>query len=176
MTQPSDHTTPDSTNTEDAVRLEITVDAPIDTAFTVFTTGINSWWPREHHIGSGTFDEAVVQPRVGGRLLTRETDGTECPWGTVLVWQPPTRFAFSWDIALDWTAEIDPRRSSRVEVTFTTLDDTHTRVTLVHCDFDRHGPGWQSMRTAVASDGGWPALRDNYAKAAAAQSNRVNHT
>ncbi|NQE72070.1 hypothetical protein [Nocardia gamkensis] len=35
------------------VRVELVVDAPIETAYEVFTTGIDRWWPREHHIGTG---------------------------------------------------------------------------------------------------------------------------
>lgn len=151
-----------------AVTLELAVDAPIDKAFRVFTTGMDSWWPREHHIGSGPLAEAVVEPRLGGRLYGREADGTECVWGRVLAWTPPTHFAFSWDITLDWHLETDPARTSRVDVTFTALDDTHTTVTLVHTGFENHGPGWESMRDAVSGPGGWPALGDTYARAAAA--------
>lgn len=151
-----------------AVTVEFTVDAPIGHAYRVFTTGMDSWWPREHHIGSGPLAEAVVEPHLGGRLYGREADGTECPWGRVLVWNPDTHFAFSWDIDLSWKPESDPARTSRVDVTFTALDAGHTTVTLVHSGFENHGPGWESMREAVGSPGGWPALRDNYAKVVAA--------
>ncbi|MBF4995865.1 SRPBCC family protein [Nocardia sp. BSTN01] len=150
------------------VHVELTVEAPIDTAFDVFTTGMDSWWPREHHIGAGPLAEVVVEPRVGGRLLGREADGTECPWGRVLVWDRPGHFAFSWDISLDWKYQPDPALTSRVDVTFTPVDSTHTAVTLVHGDFGNHGEGWESMRDAVGSPGGWPGLADTYARAAAA--------
>ena len=33
-----------------AVRSSIVVEAPIERAFSVFTEGIRSWWPPEHHI------------------------------------------------------------------------------------------------------------------------------
>ncbi|GAB2538721.1 SRPBCC family protein [Nocardia heshunensis] len=151
-----------------AVTVELTVNASLDKAYRVFTTGMDSWWPREHHIGKGPLAEAVVEPRLGGRLYGREADGTECVWGRVLAWTPPTHFAFSWDINLDWHLETDPARTSRVDVTFTALDEGHTTVTLVHSGFENHGPGWESMREAVASPNGWPALSENYAVAAAA--------
>ncbi|MBY8862235.1 SRPBCC family protein [Nocardia sp. CA2R105] len=153
---------------DNEVRVEFTVDSPIEKAYDVFTTGMNSWWPREHHIGAGALAEAVVEPRVGGRLFGRETDGTECPWGRVLVWDRPTYFAFSWDISLDWQFQPDQAKTSRVDVTFTAVDSGRTAVTLVHSEFENHGEGWQSMRDAVGSDGGWPALKDGYAKAASA--------
>ncbi|WP_063051038.1 SRPBCC family protein [Nocardia arthritidis] len=150
------------------VRVELVVDAPIETAYEVFTSGIDRWWPREHHIGTGRLAEEVIEPRVGGRCLGREEDGTECPWGTVLVWQPPSHFAFSWQIGLDWKQETDPERASRVDVTFSAIAPDRTAVTLVHSGFERHGPGWESMHDAVGSAGGWPDLANSYAKAAAA--------
>lgn len=150
------------------VRVEFAVDAPIETAFDVFTTGMDTWWPRSHHIGSGELAEVVVEPRVGGRLLGREADGTECPWGRVLEWDRPRRLVFSWDISLDWKFQPDPALTSRVEVTFTPVDDRRTAVTLVHDGFTAQGQGWQAMRDAVGGPGGWPGLADTYARTAAA--------
>lgn len=152
----------------DEVRVELTVEAPIETAFKVFTDGFDTWWPRSHHIGSGELVEAVIEPRVGGRCYGREADGTRCPWGTVLVWEPPKRLAFSWDISLEWKSEPDPAKASRVDVTFAATGASQTAVTLVHSGFDRHGEGWQSMRDGVAGEGGWPDLANTYAKAAEA--------
>jgi uncharacterized protein YndB with AHSA1/START domain len=157
-----------STAHRDEVRLELTVEAPIEKAYDVFTTGMDSWWPRDHHLGSGTLAEVVVEPRAGGRLYSRETDGTECPWGEVLVWDRPTHFAFSWGISLQWQYEPDPAKTSRVDVTFTALDDGRTAVTLLHSGLVNHGDGWESMRDAVGSPSGWPFLYDTYVKAASA--------
>jgi hypothetical protein len=151
-----------------AVRVELTVDAGPDTAYDVFTTGMDTWWPRSHHIGAGTLAEVVVEPRAGGLLYGREEDGTRCPWGTVLVWDRPTHFAFTWSITPAWQYEPDQAHTSRVDVTFTPVDDGHTTVTLVHSGLDRHGDGWEAMRDSVGSPGGWPMLQDNYAQAAAA--------
>ena len=36
------------------VRKKITVNAPIETAFEVFTTGMGAWWNREHSSGGWT--------------------------------------------------------------------------------------------------------------------------
>ncbi|WP_062985693.1 SRPBCC family protein [Nocardia anaemiae] len=151
------------------VRVELVVDAPIEKAYDVFTNGIDSWWPRAHHIGKGELAQEVIEPREGGRCFGREADGTECPWGTVLVWDPPRHFAFSWEISLAWQHETDPDRASRVDVTFAAVTADRTAVTLVHSGFEKHGAGWESMRDSVQSEGGWPDLVNTYAKAAAAQ-------
>lgn len=150
------------------VRVELIVAAPPDTAFAVFTEGFDTWWPRDHHIGKGQLERAVIEPRVGGRCYGLEADGTVCPWGTVLAWDPPRHLAFSWDISLDWQYQADPAARSRVDVAFAQAESGRTVVTLVHSQLDRHGDGWTSMRDAVASDGGWPDLANTYGKAVAA--------
>ncbi|MBU3064735.1 SRPBCC family protein [Nocardia sp. NEAU-G5] len=150
------------------VRIEFLVEAPPGKAYEVFTAGIGSWWPRTHHLGTGTLAEVIVEPQVGGRLVNRETDGTECPWGTVLIWSPPGHFAFSWDISLDWKHQPDRARTSRVDITFSAAGPDRTRVTLVHSGLENHGDGWESMRAAVADPNGWPAIQDLYGKAVAA--------
>ncbi|WP_433205693.1 SRPBCC family protein [Nocardia sp. CA-107356] len=151
------------------VRVELVVDAPIDRAYDVFTTGIDSWWPRAHHIGKGELAQEVIEPRAGGRCFGREADGTECPWGTVLVWDRPRHFAFSWEIGLDWQHDTNPDRASRVDVTFEAVTPERTAVTLVHSGFENHGTGWESMRDSVQSEGGWPDLVNSYGKVVAAQ-------
>ncbi len=151
------------------VRVELVVDAPIEKAYDVFTIGIDSWWPRTHHIGKGELAQQVIEPRAGGRCFGREADGTECPWGTVLVWDPPRHFAFSWEISLNWQRETDPDRASRVDVTFASASADRTDVTLVHSDFEKHGAGWESMRDSVQSEGGWAELVNAYAKMTTAQ-------
>jgi hypothetical protein len=138
-----------------SAKASVMVDAPIDHAFWVFTHDMGSWWPPEHHILEGELGEMVVEPVVGGRILDRATDGTECCWARVLVYEPPLRFAFSWDISLDWAVETDLARTSEVEVRFTTEGPERTRVELEHRHLDRHGDGWQGMRDAVGSPDGW---------------------
>lgn len=140
-----------STTTE--VSTDVDVDASIAYVFDVFTTGIGSWWDRDHHILEAPLAEMVFEPRVGGNIVDRGVDGSECRWSRVLVYEPPTRVCFSWDINVRWQLETDPARTSEIEVVFTALSPTRTNVTLTHRHLDRHGEGWESMRDAVAS--GW---------------------
>jgi uncharacterized protein YndB with AHSA1/START domain len=140
--------------TESSVRTEITVDAPIEHTFKVFTEDIGSWWHPDHHILEGELAEMVFEPRVGGHIIDRATDGTECRWARVLTYDPPHRVVFSWDISLAWELETDPDKTSEIEVTFETEGPDRTRVTLEHRNLERHGEGWERMRAAVGS--GWP--------------------
>ena len=153
-----------STQTADtAVSTSILVEAPIEHAFEVFTTGIGRWWPPEHHIYEGELAEMVFEPFVGGAIIDRGTDGGECRWARVLAYEPPQRVLFSWDINTRWQIEPDPRRTSEVEVRFTAQGPARTLVELEHRKLDRHGPGWESMRDAVG--GGWNL--EPFARAAA---------
>src|SRR5271165_320842 len=67
-------------------------------AFRVFTEGIDTWWPRSHHIGSSPMTKAMMEGRAGGRCYSEQQDGTECDWGQVTVWEPPARFVMAWKI------------------------------------------------------------------------------
>jgi uncharacterized protein YndB with AHSA1/START domain len=153
--------------TATSVHKSIVVDAPIDRAFHVFTQEMASWWPPEHHILDAPLAEMVVEPRVGGRLYDRGTDGSECQWARVLAYEPPTLFVFSWDINLQWQIEADHERTSEVEIRFTADGDGRTRVDLEHRNLDRHGDGWDKMRDAVGSPDGWGIGLQRFAKAAA---------
>jgi uncharacterized protein YndB with AHSA1/START domain len=102
--------------------------------------------------------KAIVEGRPGGRCYSEQTDGTECDWGTVLVWDPPHRFIMAWQTTPNWQYEPDLAKSSEVEVRFTPEAGGFTRVDLEHRYLERHGEGADAMRTAVDSPEGWNGL------------------
>jgi uncharacterized protein YndB with AHSA1/START domain len=145
------------------VRRQIVVHAPIERAFTVFTDRFGDFKPAEHNLLAVPIAETVFEPRVGGHIYDRGTDGSECRWARILAYDPPTRVVFSWDIGPTWQVETDPDNTSEVEVTFTAETPDSTRVVLEHRHIDRHGPGWESVRDGIAHDQGWPLYLDRYA-------------
>lgn len=148
------------------VRKTVTVMSSATQAFEVFTAGIDTWWPRTHHIGSGTLEKTVIELKLGGRCYGRTTDGAECDWGRVLVWDPPQRFVMAWQITPQWTYQPDLAQSSEVEVRFTAIDGGLTRVDLEHRHFERHGAGAAAKRAAVDKPGGWSGILSLFAEAA----------
>ncbi len=86
-----------------SVSVDTVVDAPIEHAFRVFTEGIGEWWDAGHHLLDGEIASMTFEPRVGGHIIDRNTDGRELAWARVLAYEPPTRVVFSWDITTDWT-------------------------------------------------------------------------
>ena len=136
-----------------AVRTSIDVNLTPDRAFHLFTIEIGAWWDTDKHILQAPLAEMEFEPFLGGQIIDRGSDGSECRWARVLAYDPPHRVVFSWDINVLWEIETDPHRCSEVEITFTALTEGSTRVQLTHRHLDRHGPGWETMRDAVA--GGW---------------------
>ncbi len=151
------------------VRTAVTVNTPIERAFDVFTQKMGTWWPETHHIIEGELAEMVFEPRVGGSIYDRTTDGNETRWARVLAYDPPNRLVFSWDISSQWQIETDPDKTSQVEVTFTADGPDRTHVVLEHSKLDAHGEGWEQHRDMVGAQDGWQLSLDAFAKAAAAQ-------
>ncbi len=145
------------------VRRQIVVDAPITDAFDVFTRRFGDFKPPEHNLLAAPIAETVFEPRVGGHIYDRGTDGSECRWARVLVYEPHERVVFSWDIGPDWQIVADPENASEVEVRFVAEGPDRTRVELEHRNLDRHGPGWEAVRDGVTTDQGWPLYLDRYA-------------
>ena len=136
---------------------------PHERAFEVFTRDFGAFKPAEHNLLAVPIAETVVETHVGGHIIDRGADGSECPWATVLAYEPPDRFVFSWNISPYWQVETDTDKRSEVEVTFTALDGDRTRVDINHRHLDRHGDGWAGVREGVSTDEGWPLYLSRYA-------------
>src|SRR6516165_2084726 len=149
------------------VRHSVTVDAPIDKAFRVFTLDFGRFKPPEHNLLGAEIAETVFEPRVGGDLYDRGVDGSECRWARVLAYEPPHRVVLSWDISPQWQIESDPAKASEWEVRFVAETPQRTRVEIEHRKLDRHGEGWEGVREGIGRDQGWPLYLDRYAAVAA---------
>lgn len=147
------------------VRRSVRVNAPQAHVFAVFTEQHGAWWPlHTHHIGTQPAQTAIIEPRTGGRWFERSSDGVECDWGRVLVWQPPHRIVLSWDIGADW--KYDPKLGTEVEVRFISEGADTTRVELEHRRLERYGAQAETMYATFDSEGGWDGILQGFAKAA----------
>ena len=152
------------TDAQTSVTTQVVVDAPVAHCFATFTTGIGTWWDADKHILEAEIAEMVFEPRVGGHIIDRGVDGSEVAWATVIEYDPPAKLAFTWDLSTSWTLERDRSRVSEVHVSFTEQSPERTLVVLEHRHLDRHGEGWEGIRTAV--QGGWSVLERFAAQAA----------
>ena len=144
------------------VKKNIRVKASQAHAFDVFAAGFDSWWPKDHHIGKAAMKQVVMEPRVGGRWYEKGEDGSECDWGRVLVWDPPSRLVLSWGINSEFV--LDDTVESEVEVRFFPDGDNGTRVELEHRILAADA---EVLREAVDSPRGWSGLLEIYAARAA---------
>jgi uncharacterized protein YndB with AHSA1/START domain len=147
-----------------ATRHSIVVEAPIESAFSVFTDGFGGFKPREHNLLQVDIAETVFETHVGGNIYDRGVDGSECRWARVLAFEPPNRVVFSWDISPQWQIETDLDKTSEVEVRFIAEAPDRTRIELEHRNLDRHGAGWESERDGVGGDQGWPLYLERFAE------------
>jgi uncharacterized protein YndB with AHSA1/START domain len=137
------------------VRKSVTVNRPVEEAFRLFTTEIASWWPLPgHSVGEESAETVVFEPREGGRVYERKTDGSISYWAEVTQWEAPRRFV------LAWRPNPDSSAATELEVTFTPEGD-RTRVDLEHRGWERLGEAAELKRTEY--EAGWDGVLDLYA-------------
>lgn len=136
----------------------VTVEAPVERAFAVFTREIGSWWPTEtHSLHPGDVERVVWEEFAGGALYEIAPDGDRAQWATVLQWEPPHRLVIAWQVNPD-------RLGTEVEVRFTD-EAGRTRVDLEH-------RGWENLEVEgaeirAAYDTGWDHVLGRFVAGAA---------
>lgn len=150
-----------------SVRRVITVEAPPEVAWRVFTEEMATWWPLAvYKIGKANAIDAVIEPRVGGRWYERGDDGSTCDWGRVLAWEPHSRLVLTWDINADF--QYDPALQTEIEVRFIAEGHAGTHVEFEHRRLDRYGDRRDEMRKIFDETGDWGKLLASFAQTAAA--------
>jgi hypothetical protein len=148
-----------------SVRKTISVKAPQDVAWRVFTEQIGNWWPLAHYkIGKVDAVDAVIEPRVSGRWYERGMDGSTRDWGSVLGWEPSSYLLLSWDINADW--QYDPALKTELEIHFIAAGQRSTRVELEHRKLDRYDARRKEMREIFDKSGDWGQLLALFARLA----------
>jgi uncharacterized protein YndB with AHSA1/START domain len=138
-----------STTALPAVQKSITVKAPPERAFDVFTDGLATWWPLEQHsLGKENIERMVFEPRAGGRVYEIRKDGSEGEWADVLAYDRPSSFTLAWR-PYEVHEEQPP---TELEVRFIAEGDG-TRVELEHRGWERLGD--DAAETQQNYDTGW---------------------
>jgi uncharacterized protein YndB with AHSA1/START domain len=141
------------------INRSVQVKVPPARAFEIFTAGASRWWLKTHSISAmkSPIKDVVIEPRAGGRWFERGEDGSECDWGKVLAWEPPSRLLLAWQINADF--KYDPTLMTEVEIRFTPAA-SGTLVELEHRLIERMGERGVGMRDAF--DRGWGLLLDSF--------------
>ena len=144
-----------------SIRRSVEVKVPPARAFAIFTAEASRWWLKTHSISTtkSPIKDVVIEPRAGGRWFERGEDGSECDWGKVLAWEPPTRLLLAWQINADF--KYDPTLLTEVELRFTGAG-SGTLVELEHRLIERMGERGVGMRDAFTR--GWSLLLESFAQ------------
>jgi hypothetical protein len=144
------------------VRRSVTVRSDRAHVFDVFVREIGRWWPtRTHSLGGGERIEKVLfEQCLGGRVHEVWDDGTEVDWGRVLLWEPPDRFAITWNV----TGVREGGAVTEVEVRFLALGPSLTRVELEHRGWERLAEGI-ARATEEGYEAGWARILALFADA-----------
>ena len=140
----------------DALQRTTLVRSSVEHVFDVFTGRLWQWWPRvPYSLGGERVVGMTLDGRVGGRVCETWDDGTTRTWGHVTAWDPPGRFAMTWEVF---------GAPTEVELRFRPLGPALTRVELEHRGWERlsedeqaqareasggYGVGWETILAAL---------------------------
>ena len=97
-------------------------------------------------------------------------DGSECEWGQVLLYEPPSRVVLSWHLNGQWEYDPDPARASEVDVRFIPDGPSRTNVEFEHRHIERSVHAAE-LRAGVDSPEGWSGLLEMFATKARESAN-----
>ena len=140
-------TTNEQTASFTPVRKEIELScAPAD-AFRMFTAELGRWWPlRTHSLSGDRARGCGMEGERGGHLYEIDGDGARQVWGTIQLWEPPTRVVFTFHPGRDAAT------AGTIEVRFT-RSGSGCRVALEHSGWELLGERAAEMRRDY--DQGW---------------------
>jgi Activator of Hsp90 ATPase homolog 1-like protein len=139
------------------LRITFDVACPAEHAFAVWTTQIGSWWPSDHTVTREPDLLVVLEAGVGGRIFERTIDGAEHDWGTVTVWEPPSRLGYQWHLGRDAGEATD------VDIRFVARGPHETRVEIEHRGWERLGQIADAWRDRNRT--GWETVLPHFAAA-----------
>ena len=102
---------------------------------------MDTWWPLGKFtvsaMGGAPAKAIRVEAKPGGKIVEIGPTGTEYLWGTIRSYDPHDFVSMDFHIAPPGDETVDSR--SLVEVRFTVLGDTRTRVTLTQRNWEAFG-------------------------------------
>ncbi|MEJ8559993.1 SRPBCC domain-containing protein [Yoonia sp. GPGPB17] len=138
--------------------IEKTLTVPLNPAkaFDLFTSDIDTWWPKATHSVTGAKAKVTFPTHKDGEIVEESADGTRTIWGKLIAYEPGAYLAFTWH----------PGRTEKeatvVTVTFTKTDEG-TRCDLTHGGFDILGDTADAVSTSYLH--GWDMVLGCYAAA-----------
>ena len=140
----------------DLVAKVLVVSTSTSATFSLWTEGVDRWWPKGHTRSKNPGTTVVLEGRVGGRFFERAPDGTEHEFGRVTLYDPPARLTYDWYLG----SSID--QPTEVDIRFVDTEDGGTRIDIEHRGPELVGPLWD--RTSPGYDRAWDAVLASFEK------------
>lgn len=141
----------------DPIKKTLTVPLGAAEAFALFTTDMDSWWPKDPFSVKGATSKVTFPDHKDGEIIETGEDGSTNVWGKLIAYEPGKYLAFSWHPGRG------PEEATAVTVTFTQTADG-TRCDLTHGGFDILGDTADAVSTSYLH--GWDTVLGCYASAA----------
>ena len=140
----------------DPIKKTVTVPLSAAEAFELFTTEIDSWWPKDLFSVKGDGSKISFPKRKGGDIVEHAEDGEEHVWGSIIAYEPGVYVAFT------WFPGRDASQATVVEMRFAQTE-AGTRCDLTHGGFDILGPTADAVSTSYLR--GWDLVLGCFATA-----------
>ena len=147
------------------IRRQLTVEAPVERSFRVFTASMGAWWPKEHHIGGTALRDCVIEPKVNGRWYEVGEDGTTCEVGQgARVGSAPEAGA---RVAARSGLQVRPDAGDRGRADVHRARPKRTRVDFEHRNLERFGEAAERLLRDM--DTGWGQILESYQRTAVSE-------
>lgn len=142
----------------DPITKTVDVPCPQQRAFETFVD-FPKWWPLEKRSMSLMSAKAPakslsVETHEGGRIVELAADDQEHHWGTFRVFAPHNHVQFDFHMGLP------AEQTGQVDVRFTALSATETRVELTHSNWEGYGDMAEMMFNGYGSS--WAMLFEEH--------------
>ena len=148
-----------------AISLKFLVSVTPESAFHMFTEDFARWYPSEYSWSQEVLESIGIEPGEGGHCYETGPFGFRLDWGRVLVWDPPHRLVFTWQIGADRQPVPDPAMAGEVDIRFLPEGQAQARVQFEHRGFDRYHGDSAIYQSMMASDQGWPYILGRFREA-----------
>lgn len=147
---------------KDSIKKELKVNAELEKAFYTFVKDFSKWYPVEYTWSQNVLEDIVIEGKEGGKCYETGPFKFRLDWGRVLIYEPPNRIAFTWQISFDRVPEPNPVKSSEVDIKFFEENEYLTRIKFEHRNFIHHGDDAEKYRKAMDSPEGWDYILQRY--------------
>lgn len=140
----------------------IEVPVPVKTAFELFVSEFDEWWPKDYTWSQEKLVE--IRPGKGPGALCTEIGpyGFRCDWGRITHWQKNMKIGLKWQIGPNREPVPDPTKASDLSLEFKGKEDASTVLVLEHEGFENHGQGAADYRDMMDGTMGWDYILNKY--------------